>query len=102
MAPSGQSKDLRFINALVQGIGDAYKSIIVNHPSLKEEADAALESARAPMLNILSTPEAPTITLRDYFAAKAMLGMMDAGMPTSEIVSEAYAIADAMLQARNQ
>jgi len=40
------------------------------------------------------------MTLRDYFAAKAMQGLMDAAMPMSEIASEAYAMADLMLKAR--
>ena len=40
------------------------------------------------------------MTLRDYFAAKAMQGLMDAGMPMSEIADEAYKMADAMLKAR--
>jgi hypothetical protein len=38
--------------------------------------------------------------LRDYFAAKAMQGLMDAAMPMPEIAAEAYAMADAMLRAR--
>jgi hypothetical protein len=42
------------------------------------------------------------MTLRDYFAAKAMQGLL-AGTTTSDglvIVKDAYAIADAMLKAR--
>jgi hypothetical protein len=42
------------------------------------------------------------MTLRDYFAAKAMQGLMDAAMPTPEIAAAAYAMADAMLKARGQ
>jgi len=42
------------------------------------------------------------MTLRDYFAAKAMQGLMDAGMPMSEIADEAYEMADAMLAAREK
>jgi hypothetical protein len=38
--------------------------------------------------------------LRDYFAAKAMQGLMDAAMPMPEIAAEAYAITNAMLKAR--
>lgn len=44
------------------------------------------------------------MTLRDYFAAKAMQGLL-AGTKTSDcmmIVKDAYAIADAMLKAREQ
>ena len=42
------------------------------------------------------------MTLRDYFAAKAMQGLVDAAMPMSEIAAEAYVMADAMLKARAQ
>lgn len=40
------------------------------------------------------------MTLRDYFAAKAMQGLMDAAMPMSEIAFAAYQMADAMLKVR--
>ena len=40
------------------------------------------------------------MTLRDYFAAKAMQGLMDAAMPMPEIADAAYEMADAMLKAR--
>ena len=40
------------------------------------------------------------MTLRDYFAAKAMQGLMDAAMPMPEIADAAYVMADAMLKAR--
>lgn len=40
------------------------------------------------------------MTLRDYFAAKAMQGLMDAAMPMSEIAPAAYEMADEMLKAR--
>jgi len=43
---------------------------------------------------------AQDMTLRDYFAAKAMQGLMDAAMPMPEIADAAYAMADAMLEAR--
>jgi hypothetical protein len=42
------------------------------------------------------------MTLRDYFAAKAMQGLMDAAMPMPEIAASAYAMADDMLKARMQ
>lgn len=42
------------------------------------------------------------MTLRDYFAAKAMQGLMDAAMPMPEIADAAYAMADAMLKARDE
>ena len=41
------------------------------------------------------------MTLRDYFAAKAMQGLMDAAMPIPEIAVAAYEMADAMLKARD-
>ena len=40
------------------------------------------------------------MTLRDYFAAKAMQGLMDPAMPMPEIAGAAYEMADAMLSAR--
>ena len=44
------------------------------------------------------------MTLRDYFAAKALTGMLSnsnlSAIPNEEIAGEAYAIADAMLEAR--
>ncbi len=41
------------------------------------------------------------MTLRDYFAAKAMQRLMDIAMPMSELAAGAYDMADAMLEARN-
>jgi hypothetical protein len=43
------------------------------------------------------------MTLRDYFAAKAMQGMIvdpGSGYSNDELATFAYAVADAMLQAR--
>ena len=42
------------------------------------------------------------MTLRDYFAAKAMQGMMhDVSQPVGEVIARwAYEVADAMLKAR--
>jgi len=40
------------------------------------------------------------MTLRDYFAAKAMQALIDNDGLFSEIPTQAYAIADAMLKAR--
>jgi hypothetical protein len=42
------------------------------------------------------------MTLRDYFAAKAMQGLMDEEMTMPEIADTAYAMADDMLKARKQ
>ena len=50
--------------------------------------------------------ECPTInlgmTLRDYFAAKAMQGILYAGLEPVETAKHAYTMADAMLKAREQ
>jgi hypothetical protein len=44
--------------------------------------------------------------LRDYFAAKALQGIVDssveAGLETTQIADSAYRIADAMMKARNE
>ena len=55
------------------------------------------------------TPHDPMylgMTLRDYFAAKAMQGIIstwNTGMPPAQLTSEgAYQYADAMLKARSQ
>jgi hypothetical protein len=42
------------------------------------------------------------IELRDYFAAKAMQGLMDAPMSNAEIADEAYQMADLMMKAREK
>lgn len=42
------------------------------------------------------------MTLRDYFAAKAMEALIDNDGLFSEIPQQAYEIADAMLKAREQ
>lgn len=55
---------------------------------------------------ITETPFCSGMTLRDYFAAKAITDICDAGMSgriTAETVaSVAYEIADAMIKARNK
>jgi hypothetical protein len=48
------------------------------------------------------TPYNPGMTLRDYFAAKAMQALIDNDGLFSEIPTQAYEIADAMLAAREQ
>ena len=40
------------------------------------------------------------MTLRDYFAAKAMQGILFEGLPPEETAKNAYEMADAMLKAR--
>ena len=45
----------------------------------------------------------PGMTLRDYFAAKAMQGMLAEGCTDIELIArDAYVFADAMIKARNQ
>ena len=41
------------------------------------------------------------MTLRDYFAAKAMQGLIDNDGLFSEIPTQAYELADAMMKARD-
>jgi hypothetical protein len=42
------------------------------------------------------------MSLRDYFAAAAMQGMLGTGTPTPEMAKKAYQMADWMLQAREK
>jgi predicted RNA polymerase sigma factor len=42
------------------------------------------------------------MTLRDYFAAKAMQGILYEGLEPVETAKHAYEMADAMLKAREQ
>lgn len=44
----------------------------------------------------------PGMTLRDYFAAKAMQALIGVQVSSMHVASEAYQIADAMLAAREQ
>jgi len=46
------------------------------------------------------TPYNPGMSLRDYMAAKAMQALIDNDGLFSEIPTQAYALADAMLAAR--
>jgi len=48
----------------------------------------------------LQKPLTAGMTLRDYFAAKAMQGLIDNDGLFSEIPTQAYELADAMLKAR--
>ena len=52
------------------------------------------------------TPYKSGMTLRDYFAAKAMQGLVEnanwRGMPEHSLAKEAYKLADAMLKARTE
>jgi hypothetical protein len=45
-------------------------------------------------------PYNPGMTLRDYFAAKALQGILYEGLESAETATHAYEIADAMLKAR--
>jgi len=51
-------------------------------------------------------PISAGMDLRDYFAAKAMQGIVDssvdAGLETTQIADSAYRIADAMMEARKK
>lgn len=55
-----------------------------------------------------STPEDavqsvhPGMTLRDYFAAKAMQGILFEGLDPEQTAKHAYDMADAMLKARSE
>lgn len=42
------------------------------------------------------------MTLRDYFAAKAMQGMLASGVPSGDVPLYSYEIADAMVSIRGQ
>lgn len=42
------------------------------------------------------------MTLRDYFAAKAMQGILFEGLDPAETAKHAYEMADAMIKARNE
>lgn len=51
-----------------------------------------------------TTAQFPGMTLRDYFAAKAMQGLLsdpNIKASTKEFAAQAYALADAMLKARS-
>lgn len=68
------------------------------------------ETRTSPITGISRTESAGGMTLRDYFAAKAMQARLaDAVIPTDEVESRiallasgAYRMADAMLKARQQ
>jgi predicted RNA polymerase sigma factor len=49
----------------------------------------------------LHEPKTTGMTLRDYFAAKAMQGILFEGLGERETAESAYAMADAMMRARN-
>ena len=49
-----------------------------------------------------TSKHAVSMELRDYFAAKAMQALIDNDGLFSEIPTQAYALADAMLKAREQ
>ena len=64
---------------------------------IKDEGGRAFPAAAT-----VTTFASSGMTLRDYFAAKAMQGLL-AGTTTNDglkIVKDAYALADAMLKAR--
>lgn len=68
-----------------------------------------LETARDPAFPILNpslSPDGQGITLRDYFAAKAMQAIIQAaymeGYHIDEVADESYGASDAMLVAREK
>ena len=56
--------------------------------------------------NVIGVKQSTGMDLRDYFAAKAMEGIVDssvdAGLETTQIADSAYRIADAMMKAREK
>ena len=82
---------------------EAFNEIERQAKQRKEAVKAAINKEK-PMNN---TPAFPNVfdhergmTLRDYFAAKAMRALIDNDSLFSEIPTQAYDIADAMLKAR--
>ena len=59
-----------------------------------------------PQTELFNTFAIKGMRLRDYFAAKAMQGIVDssidAGLETTQIADSAYRIADAMMKARTE
>ena len=59
-----------------------------------------------PKTELFNTFAIKGMELRDYFAAKAMQGIVDssvdAGLETTQIADSAYRIADAMIKARTE
>jgi len=52
--------------------------------------------------NGTSEPSLSGLSIRDYFAAKAMQALIDNDGLFSEIPTQAYALADAMMNARQE
>ncbi len=51
----------------------------------------------------MNTPPIDNITLRDYFAAQAVIGLLDESHPNVyQLARDAYKIADAMLEERER
>ena len=48
------------------------------------------------------TPYNPGMVLRDYFAARALQGILYEGLTPAETAKHAYELADAMLKARKE
>ena len=59
-----------------------------------------------PKTELFETFAIQGMSMRDYFAAKALQGIVDssveAGLETTQIADSAYRIADAMMKARNE
>jgi hypothetical protein len=70
---------------------------------LKDRKMMTLEEAKrqAKEKEMMYNPQANAMTLRDYFAAKAMQELLQhTAESTHQLASESYDIADAMLKAR--
>jgi hypothetical protein len=88
-----RSKEKAFAKAvLTKKLTNGRKGIEMNTTHIKEPTEQKEKLRGGQLLE--------TIDLRDYFAAKAMQGLMDAAMPMPEIADAAYDMADAMLKAR--
>lgn len=77
---------------------EAFNEIERQAKQRKEAVKAAIEAEKA-----FPNPhyrDESGITVRDYFAAKAMQALIDNDSLFSEIPAQAYALADAMMKAR--
>ncbi|KGB00633.1 hypothetical protein DR73_502 [Enterobacteriaceae bacterium ATCC 29904] len=63
----------------------------------KQEIESAFPTEEGNYEKVWSSPG---MTLRDYFAAKAMQAIVDVGHSPDLFANHAYKIADAMLRAR--
>ena len=89
-----KSKEKAFAKAvLTKKLTNGKKGIEMNTTHTKEPTEPKEKPKGGQLLE--------TIDLRDYFAAKAMQGILFEGLNESETAKNAYAMADAMLKARD-